>query len=201
MFFNKKYLLALVCSLFLVLPSITLAVGLPQILPECASTGDCTLNDITGMLGTLARWLFGIVGSLALLAFMYGGFEWMTAMGDSGKVKKGTDMMFGAVIGIVIMFAAQALVNFAISAILPEDAHVAGTSCGDNKIYTTQDDETVCLTECEVQHQTWSCRTVTTITGRTEEERQTQATAAGCEISLCPGTTNVVCCPPGGRRE
>jgi hypothetical protein len=198
MFINKKYLLILLCSLFLILPSITFAVGLPQILPDCAKTGNCTLNDITGMLGNAARWLFGIVGSIALLVFMWGGFTWMTSMGDSGKVKKGKDMMVGAVIGIVIMFAAQALVNFAVSAIAPR---AVGSSCGDNKIYADRDGRIECLTECEVQHETWSCRLVRTVTGETEEERQTQATAAGCEIGLCPGAANIVCCPPGGRTQ
>lgn len=201
MHLNKKYLLIFACSLFFILPTITFAVGMPQILPECAKLGNCNLNDITGMLGNAARWLFAAVGSFALLFFIYGGFKWMTAMGNPGKIDEGKKMIVGAVIGIVIMFAAQALVNFAISAIMPENAKTVGTSCGENKTYTEQDGQTVCLTECEIQHATWACRTVSTVTGRTEEERRTQATTAGCEISLCPGAANVVCCPPGGRRE
>lgn len=170
--------------------------ALPQILPDCIKDGSCNLNDITGMLGNAARFLFAIVGSIALLFFMWGGWKWMTAMGDPGKAEGGRKIMLGTVTGIVIMFAAQALINFAVSAIAPRSI---GSSCGNNKIYADQGGQTVCLTQCEIDHEAWSCRMVRTVTGRTEDERRTQASAAGCEIGLCPGAANIVCCPGGGR--
>ena len=57
-----------------------------------------------------------------------------------------------------------------------------------------KDGKIECITECERDHPTWSCQTKTEVSGRTRAERETQATAIGCETGLCPGASNVVCC-------
>ncbi len=73
--------------------------------------------DIPTILGNVLRAFFGILGSLALLMFIYGGFTWLTSGGAAEKIQKGKDTMVWAVLGIAITFAAYAIVNFVIGAL------------------------------------------------------------------------------------
>jgi uncharacterized membrane protein YjfL (UPF0719 family) len=56
----------------------------------------------------------GLVGSIALLMFIYGGFTWMTSGGSAEKVKKGREILMWSAIGLVIIFASYGLVRFLI---------------------------------------------------------------------------------------
>ena len=59
-----------------------------------------------------------MVGSLALLMFVYGGLTWMTASGAQDKVQKGKDIIMWATIGLVVIFASYALVNFVLESVI-----------------------------------------------------------------------------------
>lgn len=74
-------------------------------------------TDIPALAGTIINTVLGVVGSLALLMIIYGGFTWMTAAGNQEAVKKGRDILIWAFIGIVIIFSAYALVKFAFTTI------------------------------------------------------------------------------------
>ena len=67
------------------------------------------------LIGRVINAVLGIVGSLALLMFVYGGITWMTSAGNDEKVKKGKDILIWATIGLVIIFASYSLVNFVIT--------------------------------------------------------------------------------------
>jgi len=73
-------------------------------------------KDVTPaqFIGKVINGVLGVVGSLALVMFIYGGLTWMTSAGGAEKVKKGKDILIWAVIGLVIIFSAYALVNFVI---------------------------------------------------------------------------------------
>lgn len=97
-------------------------------LPPCASAGGGgsstalpnplgTVTDISQIVGNVLRAMFGILGSIALLMFIYGGFTWLTSGGEAEKIKKGKDTMVWAVLGIAITFAAYTIVNFVIDAL------------------------------------------------------------------------------------
>ncbi|MEA3464141.1 MAG: pilin [Patescibacteria group bacterium] len=66
------------------------------------------------LIGRIIHAALGIVGSIALAMFIYGGFVWMTAAGSSEKVQKGKDVLIWAALGLVIIFSAYALVKFVI---------------------------------------------------------------------------------------
>lgn len=66
------------------------------------------------LIGKIINSVLGVVGSLALVMFIYGGFIWMTSSGSSEQVKKGRDILMWAVIGLVIIFSAYGLVRFVI---------------------------------------------------------------------------------------
>lgn len=67
------------------------------------------------LIGQIINALLGIVGSLALLMFIYGGFVWMTAAGSQEKVTLGRNILVWATIGLITIFASYSLVNFIIT--------------------------------------------------------------------------------------
>jgi len=71
-------------------------------------------SDPRVLIGRIINAVLGIVGSLALAMFIYGGFIWMTSTGNAEQVTKGKNILIWATIGLVIIFSAYALVNFVI---------------------------------------------------------------------------------------
>lgn len=67
------------------------------------------------LIGRIISAILGIVGSLALAMFIYGGFVWMTAAGSSEKVTKGRDIIIWATLGLVVIFSAYAMVKFVLT--------------------------------------------------------------------------------------
>lgn len=87
-----------------------------------ASTGAVLKNplstdSIPEIVGTVMKAGFGILGSLALLMFTYGGFLWLTSGGSPEMIKKGRNSMIWAAMGIGVVFAAYTIVDFLIGAI------------------------------------------------------------------------------------
>lgn len=63
------------------------------------------------LIGKVINTVLGVVGSLALLMFVYGGLVWMTSSGSQEKVKKGRDIIVWSAIGLAIIFASYGLVR------------------------------------------------------------------------------------------
>lgn len=74
-------------------------------------------TNIPSLVGNIIKALLGIVGSIALLMFIYGGFTWLTATGNPDKVKKGRDILVWATIGIVVIFVSYAAIDFVIGSL------------------------------------------------------------------------------------
>lgn len=79
--------------------------------------GDYELNDFLQLAVNVAKWIESIVGSLALLMFVYGGFTLLLSQGSSDKVAKGKSIIVGAVIGLVIVFVSWAVIDFIVTGI------------------------------------------------------------------------------------
>jgi len=84
---------------------------------KCPSgyTGNCggyTLNDFVVLAVSIAKWILGIVGSLALLFFVYGGVTMIISAGSSEKIEEGKTILKNAVIGLVIVFVSWTIINF-----------------------------------------------------------------------------------------
>src|SRR3989339_56701 len=88
------------------LPACILANEFPKDSP-CRDFGIFVLLGIN-----IANYLFGIIGALALLMFIYGGILFIISEGNPERVKKGTDAMLAAIIGIIVVFSAYLLVGF-----------------------------------------------------------------------------------------
>ncbi|MBI2436868.1 MAG: hypothetical protein HYV41_03970 [Candidatus Magasanikbacteria bacterium] len=74
-------------------------------------------DNIPVAFGRAIKVVTGIMGSLALLVFVYGGFMWLTAAGNPEHVKKGTQAMIWAVIGIIVVFSSYAIITLVLNAI------------------------------------------------------------------------------------
>jgi hypothetical protein len=102
------------------LPLFLLVIPLVTFAAVSGCTGDgCTLpNPLTGvgspqiLIGKVIVAALGVVGSLALLMFIYGGFIWMTAAGNQEMVTRGRNVLIWATIGLIIIFSSYAIVKF-----------------------------------------------------------------------------------------
>ncbi|MEI6835244.1 MAG: hypothetical protein WCK59_00195 [Candidatus Falkowbacteria bacterium] len=75
------------------------------------ATGNYTLNDIREYAIYLIKLILGVVGSLSLLAFVYGGLTFLLSAGRADQIKKGTDILKAAVVGLLITFASVLIIN------------------------------------------------------------------------------------------
>lgn len=64
------------------------------------------------------NYILGTVGVLGLIAFIYGGVEWLIAAGDTAKITKGKTIMVWAVWGMVVIFGSYAIIKFVFEALL-----------------------------------------------------------------------------------
>ena len=75
------------------------------------------INSVPELVRQIINAALSIVGSLALIMFIYGGFVWMLAAGNEQAVEKGKNILLWATIGLVVIFASYSLVNFLITSI------------------------------------------------------------------------------------
>jgi hypothetical protein len=88
-----------------------------SILPTCVSEGYCTLCDILQLAINFGKFLLGIVGSLALLMFVYGGLMWLTSGGEASRIEAGKKILINSVVGVAITFFAWVVVAFVVSSL------------------------------------------------------------------------------------
>ncbi|MBI4142769.1 hypothetical protein HY480_02760 [Candidatus Uhrbacteria bacterium] len=81
----------------------------PQELPNPLPT-----SDIPTIVGNIIRAGFGVMGSIALAMFVWGGFLWLTSGGVSERIEKGKQTMLWAALGIGVIFGSYAIVQFVI---------------------------------------------------------------------------------------
>jgi hypothetical protein len=63
------------------------------------------------IIGGVIRSVMAILGSVILVAFIYGGFLFVTAGGESAKIDKGKKVMMWAAIGVFIIFSSYAILR------------------------------------------------------------------------------------------
>lgn len=92
---------------------------------SCPSGSVCLDNPLAAsgvdspqaLIGKVINSVLGVVGSLALIMFIYGGLTWMTSAGSADKVKKGRDIIVWSIIGLFIIFSSYILVRLLIGVI------------------------------------------------------------------------------------
>jgi|GEM_PF-1336429 len=83
------------------------------IVPQCNWKGGETygLGAFVLLASNVMKLIWGIAGSLALLMFIWGGFQWLTAAGEEARVKAGWDTFINATIGIAIVLGSWVIIN------------------------------------------------------------------------------------------
>lgn len=71
-------------------------------------------TSVPEVVGRVINAGLGVIGSITLLVFIYGGLLWLTSGGEAEKVEKGKESMKWAAIGVIIVFSSYALVKFVI---------------------------------------------------------------------------------------
>lgn len=93
----------------------TLALGL-TLAPQFAFAAVTLINPIgvtdpRAIIGNIIKAILSIVGSLALLMFVYGGVIWITSFGEPKRIEKGKVIVTWAVLGLALIAGAYVLVN------------------------------------------------------------------------------------------
>lgn len=70
------------------------------------------VDNVQQLIGKVISAVLGVVGSIALIMFIYGGLTWMLAAGNAQNVEKGKSILMWATIGLVIIFSSYAMVQF-----------------------------------------------------------------------------------------
>lgn len=104
---------ALFFSLFFVMtPNLVAAESIVDNTSDKYEHGDYNLNDMVKIAVRASRWILGIVGSLALLMFVYGGLMFLISAGSSDRVSKAKLILIAAVAGLAIVFASYLIIKF-----------------------------------------------------------------------------------------
>ena len=107
--FNRNKYFILVIFLLIIIPQFSFAAGLINPLGQGVT--------IAGVISRIIRALLGLSGSVSLLMFVWGGFQYLWSAGDEAKVKSGKSTLKNAALGLVIIFSAYMMVNTIIGAL------------------------------------------------------------------------------------
>lgn len=76
------------------------------------------ITDIPTFIGRVISAVLGIVGSLALVMFVYGGLLWMLSGGSPDRIKKGKDVFVWSTLGLVMIFGSYLIVKFIFTSLM-----------------------------------------------------------------------------------
>ncbi|OGH93707.1 MAG: hypothetical protein A2538_02360 [Candidatus Magasanikbacteria bacterium RIFOXYD2_FULL_41_14] len=72
-------------------------------------------RDVRDTVASIIRVALGLLGIVAVVIIIIGGFTWMTAGGNDEKVGEAKKWIFSGVIGLAIILSAYALANYVIA--------------------------------------------------------------------------------------
>lgn len=87
--------------------------GANQIVPECRGengNGECGWEDLVELAKRILNFVVYFSGILAVMAFCYAGFLYMTAFGNMGKVEEAHKIFGSAIIGVFFILAGWLIV-------------------------------------------------------------------------------------------
>ncbi|MGH7234618.1 MAG: hypothetical protein ACREF7_04210 [Candidatus Saccharimonadales bacterium] len=80
----------------------------------CYNTDLPTVAASSSELQTILQILFGIIGALAVLFIVIGGFSYVASNGNSQAMQKARSTIMYAVVGLLVAIFAEAIVTFVI---------------------------------------------------------------------------------------
>jgi hypothetical protein len=120
---NKKAIFAVVflsLSILLLSGSYVLAqdANVGGLTNEFAAQAGFGTTDIRLTIASIIRIVMGLLGIIATLIVLYGGFIWMTAAGNEEKITKAKKILIGGVIGLIITVSSFGISYFVINNLL-----------------------------------------------------------------------------------
>ena len=100
------------------LPLITNALNSAENLFDLNSARDIGLGSnvpLKDTINAIIKVILGFLGLLAVIIILWGGFIWMTAMGDETKTETAKKLIIAGIVGIIIILAAYAIAAFVIT--------------------------------------------------------------------------------------
>ena len=77
-----------------------------------------TQTDIRITIANIIRTAMGLLGIIAVLIVLYGGFKWMTAAGNEDQVGEAKKILIAGVIGLIVIVSAYAVATFVINSLV-----------------------------------------------------------------------------------
>lgn len=71
-------------------------------------------SSITEIVGNIIQKILQLVGVIAFIFVIYGGFLWMTAQGETSKIDKAKKILYDAILGLIIISFAYSITFFVI---------------------------------------------------------------------------------------
>jgi len=100
-------------------PSVNLQGDFDNLQTKAAALNHTGINNLAQMIGKAGGFFAAGIGSISLVFYIYGGFMWMTAMGNSDRAKKGQDVIVWTTLGVVAILSSYIIVKFLFSNLAP----------------------------------------------------------------------------------
>jgi len=116
-----KYFIQILVVVLISLPTLIYAQGLPRLI-VCDPGGgnDCNFSSLLILTNNVIQYVIILATSVFSIVFMYAGYLYLTAVGDTGQISKAHGLFKNAIIGFIIILVAWLLVDFILTALLPD---------------------------------------------------------------------------------
>ena len=118
-----KQMFAVLATMSMLAPSLVMAQVTPQVTPDDlgiqygAATG-LGNKDIRVTIASIIRIAMGLLGIVAVVIVLIGGFKWMTAGGNEEGISEAKSWIFAGIIGLAIILSAYALATYVINSLV-----------------------------------------------------------------------------------
>ncbi len=117
--FMKNKLIIFLIATMILLPNISLAVGLGDATINLNKAGDlagtANYNDLSKIIGVGINTALAFVGLIFMVLMIYAGYLWMTARGEEEPVKKAKKIITASIIGLILVISAYAITNLVVA--------------------------------------------------------------------------------------
>lgn len=114
----KKIAVSTASVAAIALPAIAFAQGGVDLGLNYATAIGLGTQDVRTTVSNVIRAFMGLLGIVAVIIILLGGFKWMTAAGNEEKVSEAKKLIISGIIGLVIIMMAYAIAQFVVTAIV-----------------------------------------------------------------------------------
>lgn len=82
---------------------------------SCDTNSNVSTNNLYALAAKIVNIFSVIVGIIAVIMIIYGGFKYITSGGDSGNVSGAKNTLIYAIVGLIIVALAQFIVHFVLN--------------------------------------------------------------------------------------